>query len=155
MTSSRPLAALLAALLLSAAGCSADDDTEAIGPPPSESVEGAEFFQDPGQFAGDRITIAAEIDEILNPDAFTLVPNPEADDVKVLVVHPGDIDVEVGSPVEVTGTLVEDFDPPSVQPFRDVFAQDPAFQQFVGAPYLEADAIDKTPVEEQFDPNDA
>lgn len=146
--------AAAALVLVTALAACSDDDEQAgsIGPPPAEAVAEA-FFADPASYAGERVTFVGEVDTILNNDAFTVIAQAAEDSTEdLLVVHPGDLDVAAGSPIELTGTLQPEFDPPSVQPFRDVFAEDPAFEPFVGQPYLAADAVDKSPDEQRFDP---
>lgn len=146
-------------LLSGLAACADDDGVDAVGPPSPEPVAEAQFFTDPGSYVDERVTVVGEVDTILHNDAFTMVPRIDAiaanAKTKVLVVHPGDLDVAVGSPVEVTGTPQSTFDPPQVEPFREVFAEDPAFRPFIGDPYLEADAVDRVPGEEGLDPADA
>lgn len=69
---------------------------------------------------------------------------PAAGTDALLVVHPGDLDVAAGSPIQVAGTPRAGFDP-QPQPFRDRFADDPTFEPYLDERYLEADGIDRTP----------
>lgn len=135
----------LAVTLLGLVGCGASDDLPRTAKPEPQTVEAAVFLADPGSFSGKRVTVLAQIDTVLNTDAFTLAgPQGRAG---ILVVHTQRADVSVGRTVEVTGTVVASFAPPTVQPFRDTFAKDPEFARYVGRAYLDADAINQEPGE--------
>lgn len=138
------LAAVMA--LLGLAGC-ASDDVPLTSKPEPRVVEAAAFFADPASLAGERVTVRAQVDSVLNPDAFTLTsaPNPAG----FLVVHTQRADVSVRETLEVTGTVIASFTPPTVQPFTDTFAQDPEFRRYVGRAYLDADKINQQPGEDR------
>lgn len=144
-------------LVSTSAACASDDDVDTVGPEAPEVVAEAKFFADPAAYVDERVTVLGEMDTILHNDAFTMVPQIDATGQetggKLLVVHPGDLDVAVGSPIEVTGTTRRAFD--RVPPFGERFVGDPAFDPLVGEPYLEADELDQAPEVEGTDPTDA
>lgn len=153
------VSAAVVLLLGGLTACGDDADVGSVGPSSPEPVAEAEFFAHPSSYVGQRVTVLGEVDTIMHNDAFSMAPEIEAiaenDFGKLLVVHPEDLDVAVGSPIKVTGTVQRNFDPSQIRPFREVFAEDPAFAPFVGEPYLQADALDRYPGEEGLDPGDA
>lgn len=146
-------AAAALALVCGLTSCGDDgQDAASIGPAPPAEVTQADYFADPTSYAGERVRVIGEVDTIVHNDAFTFIPQLDAiaenTGGQLLVLHPGDLNVAAGSPITVTGTTHPDFDPAQARPFADQFAEDPAFEPFVGQPYLEADGLDKDPDDE-------
>lgn len=99
-------------------------------------------FEDPQSFAGQEVTVSAEVSEIVGPNAFTIgADNAEP----LLVVHDGSSAPTVDTPIQVTGTVMKSFALPDEEEFFDADFDDPLFVDYDGEPYVRAGAIDTTP----------
>lgn len=130
---SRPLAGptLAAVLALAGAGLSgcAEDDEGALAPDleaevpdlrgegdlddPYSGVLDAAFFEDLPAYAGQEVTLLAEVAEVVSPRAFTVTAPDDAEVGQVLVVatsDAGDTEPEAGSQVLVAATPVDSFE---------------------------------------------
>jgi hypothetical protein len=101
-----------------------------------------EDFSEVQSFVGQRVTVSAEVDEVIGPNAFTM-----ADDSgeQLLVVYQGAApNLAVNTPVQVTGTVKKAFDLPTAEEFAGADFNDVAFEDFNGEPYIQASNIDTT-----------
>ncbi len=129
---SRPLAGptLAAVLALAGAGLSgcAVSEEEALEPTspvevpdlrgegdlddPYSGVLDAEFYEDLPAYAGQEVTLLAEVAEVFSPRAFTVTAPDDAEVGEVLVVatsDAGDVEPEAGSQVYVAATPMDSF----------------------------------------------
>ena len=128
---SRPLAGptLAAVLALAGAGLSGCAEAEATAPDletevpdlrgegdlddPYSGVLDAAFFEDLPAYAGQEVTLLAEVAEVVSPRAFTVTAPDDAEVGQVLVVatsDAGDTEPEAGSQVLVAATPVDSFE---------------------------------------------
>ena len=130
---SRPLAGptLAAVLVLTGAGLSAcgDEDDNALAPnspvevpdlrgegdldDPYSGVLDAEFYEDLPAYAGQEVTLLAEVAEVFSPRVFTLTAPGDAEVGDVLVVateDAGDVDPQAGRSLVVAATPVDSFE---------------------------------------------
>lgn len=122
------------------AGPEAGTDVEDIQNDPDAGVLGD--FSQARSFAGQRVTVSAEVDQIVGPKAFTM-----ADDAgeELLVVHRALApNVAVNTPVRVTGTVKKAFDIRAAEEFSRADFNDEAFGAFSAEPYIQASNIDTT-----------
>lgn len=100
------LAAVVFAMALGACG---DDDPDIAvenGTAVEDTSETATFFSDPAQLVGDRITVHAVVDEVVDPNGFRMVAEDPGGD-SFLVIHDGTQEFSVGDFVTVEGTVSE------------------------------------------------
>ena len=128
---SRPLAGptLAAVLALAGAGLSGCAEAEATAPDlesriPDLRGEGdlddaysgvldADLYEDLSAYAGQEVTLLAEVAEVVSPRAFTVTAPDDAEVGEVLVVatpDAGDVEPEAGGQVLVAATPVDAFD---------------------------------------------
>jgi len=151
----RPLhRGLVAALAASAAlifgGCSTagpetgadvEDIQEETGGGNAAGGGGLNVFNDAQSFAGQQVTVSAEVSEIVSPNAFRVgAENAEA----LLVVHNGSTALNQNSPVKVTGTVKRSFALSEAESFAGADFDDSLFTEFEGEPYIQAQQIDTT-----------
>jgi hypothetical protein len=129
---SRPLAGptLAAVLALAGAGlsgCAEDDPSSAPDSPvevpdirgesdladPYTGVLDRDFFDDLPAYAGQEVTLLAEVAEVFSPRVFTVTAPDDAEVGEVLVVateDAGDVDPQAGQALVVAATPVDSFD---------------------------------------------
>lgn len=100
---------------------------------------GFEDFSGAQNFAGQQVTVSAEIDEIIGPNGFII-----ADDAgePLLVIYDGTPQLTVDTPVKVTGTVKRAFAIYEAEEFASGGFNDTAFSDFNGEPYIQASNVD-------------
>ena len=132
-----------AALVLGGCGGTAGPETgtdvEDVQEEPAAGV--FEDFSEAQNFAGQQVTVSAEVDEIIGPNAFTI-----ADDAgeQLLVVSGGTRQLNRDTPVQVTGTVRRAFNLAEAEQFASGDFNDAAYTDFSGEPYIQASNIDTT-----------
>lgn len=122
------------------AGPETGTDVEDIQEEGAAGVD-AEIFGDPQSFAGQQVTVSAEISEIIGPNAFTIADeNAEP----LLVVYDGRPSVNMDTPVQVTGTVIKTFALPEAEGFAGADFEDEPFVGYNGEPYIQASSLDTT-----------
>lgn len=140
-------AATMASAVLVLGGCGGTAgpetgvDVEDVQDEPFE--EDSFFFEgEIDSFVGQEVTLSAEVSEIIGPNGFTIAAeNAE----ELLVVHDGNAQITVDTPVQVTGTVFKTFILREAEEFADADFADGAFIDFDGEPYIQATAIDTDP----------
>lgn len=131
------------------AGCGGDT----AGPETGASVGEIQNDQAPAEaaendvmsFVGQTVTVSAEVNEIIAPDAFTIAGDGFFGGEPLLIVSPpGGPAVQEGSPVQVTGTVRQAFDLPAVEQEFGFDLDDNLFGAYSGEPYIAASNIDPT-----------
>ncbi|ELS50861.1 hypothetical protein [Streptomyces viridochromogenes] len=155
-TKNRPKAlALLSALLLGATlvtGCG-DDDT--AGPERGadvEEVQEDELLGDVDRWLGEKVTVSADVNEVINRNAFTIAGTPGSDADELLIVSADTADLNEGQTVQVTGTVRERFDVVGVADDLGVDWNDDLFTDWDDKHYIVASSVDTT-VNEQGTPS--
>lgn len=170
-------AGVLAVAVLGIAGCGADEtdsgtDVEDItegeviesspAPGATESVlapppvagpyvgpYNRQFFDDQQTYEGQEVTLTAEIEEVVSPEALEISDPNDVELDPLLVLHSLDQpDLEEGQVVEVIGTVQASFDQATVEGDLGVDLEDELFADYAGEPYVEATQVN-TDVPEQ------
>ncbi|MDK1348961.1 hypothetical protein QNO09_38080 [Streptomyces sp. 378] len=143
----RRATALLFAFALGIAGlmgCGDDTAGSETGADVEEVQEDA-FWRDPDRWAGEEVTVSAEVKEVVNEDAFTIAGTAEADVDELLVVSADTTGVEEGDLAKVTGTVKENFNPADAE--EDVGAdwENEIFADWVNEHYIQAISVETDP----------
>lgn len=121
------------------------DDTLDSGP--FDEVYDQSFYDELNIYFGEQVTLAADVNEVLTPQAFTLAGEDEAALEPLLVVHAEDLpNLEPGTPVVLTGQVYEYFDLASVEEDLGVDLEDSEYEIWDNEPYLLATAVEAAPV---------
>ncbi len=106
-----------------------------------------EVMADVDSFVGETVTVSSEVEETLGTNAFTL-SGPQGPLLVTSATGMGDNEiVEPDAPVQVTGTVRENF---TVTGFEDEFGvdlDDELFADFEQQTYIVADSISEPPAE--------
>lgn len=101
------------------------------------------FYEDLDTYVGEEVTVSADVNEILSPMSFTIAGTEDTSVESLLIVSASEMnDLESGLAVEVTGTVHEAFDLPTVESEMDVDLDDELYSEWDGEPYIEATAVD-------------
>jgi len=150
--------ALLATCSAGLAGCSETEPEEGVsvgdvqaggeGGPTLEKDEeydgsyDADFEESVVSYAGQTVTVSAEVGRVLDDHAFTIV-GPEDEVEPLVVVHQGDVpEIEDGTEVSVTGLVHKDFDVPGVEDQLQTDMDDAVLEDFEKEPYIEAVTVE-------------
>lgn len=104
---------------------------------------------DINSYVGQRVTVSAEVNEVLSPNAFTIagtVGSGGADELLVISAPAGTAVTEE-SVVAVTGTVQEAFDLAAVEAEYGYDDDDALYGDFDEEPYIVAESIDPTVAE--------
>lgn len=86
---------------------SGDEDAPAVLPsatPDAEASLGPTVFNDPGAFAGQPLELWAKVVEVVDLNSFRVV-NEDEPESSLLVVHPGDPSIVVGTEMTIKGVV--------------------------------------------------
>ncbi|HET7303856.1 MAG TPA: hypothetical protein VFJ12_04800 [Segeticoccus sp.] len=102
----------------------------------------AAFYREMGSYAGQEVTLSADVNRIVSDHAFTLAGG----DVEELLVVSADrtAQLQPDSPVKVTGTVHTAFDLPAVEDQVGADLDDQSFDEWGQEPYVEATDIDSS-----------
>lgn len=152
-------AAALAVAGLGLAGCAAEDPEpstdagaeELLAEEPVEPYSGPydeEFVQLLDAYVGEDVELVGEVGEIVSPVAFTVTTEDSAVPPLLVVHEPEAAAVEVGSTVQLAGTLHEAYNVPTVE---EELGQDPGpevLASYDGQPFVNATAVDVVAADE-------
>lgn len=144
--------ALLAAAALVLGGCGGGT----AGPETGADV--ADIQEEPGDdrghnlvdefeavesYAGQQVTVSAEVSEIVGPHAFTITGETGE---PLLIVHDGSAEITLGTPVRVVGTVVQTFELVEAEDFAEADLNDESFSPYADIePYIQATVIETDP----------
>lgn len=145
------------------AGCGGTAGPE-TGVSVDEIQEEAEVGADPGlpavgdedaaaddvnTYVGQRVTVSAEVNEVLSPNAFTIAGTAGSGGADELLIIMGRADTTVTeeSVVAVTGTVQEAFDLTAVETEYGYDDDDGLYGDYEGDAYIVAESIDPTVAE--------
>ncbi|MCI2240306.1 hypothetical protein MO973_45830 [Paenibacillus sp. TRM 82003] len=118
-------------------------DGAAGSPGVYDGVFDGTFYEQIEDWDGQQVVLSAEVDEIASPRAFVLAPAPGTEVDPLLVVTATEVEgLEVGSSVEVTGTLGAAFDLPGVEEDTGVDLEGDRYDDFDAEPYLVATSVE-------------
>lgn len=111
----------------------------AAGVGPFSGVYDADFRGDIPSYLGDRVTLSAEVGEILTDEAFTIV---DGDTAPLLVITRSEVPgLETGQTVGVDGSVEEGFNLPAFEHAFGVDLDDEVFLDWEGEYYINATDI--------------
>jgi hypothetical protein len=113
---------------------------------PTDIFTGAydsEFREDMTAYTGQEVTLTAEVDEVLSPEAFSIT-SPDGEDVEpLLVLADGSSGaVEAGSAVTIAATPFDEFDPAEAEQQIEVDLEDDLYADWEGEPFLVATTVE-------------
>lgn len=101
------------------------------------------FLDDVDVREGQEVTVSANVNEIITPEAFTIAGTEDTTVDPLLVLHKNaEPELKPDLTVKVTGTVQVAFDLPAVEKDLDVDLDDALFEDWDGKPYLQASEID-------------
>lgn len=107
-----------------------------------------DFYDERETYAGQEVTLSAEVNDVLDDDAFVIAGTAETTVDPLPVLYNMDqIDIEEGQVVEVTGTVQEAFDLPTIEDETQKDLEDDLYQDYDQQPYLEATDVQLIPEE--------
>ena len=107
-----------------------------------------DFYDERETYVGQEVTLSAEVNDVLDDDAFVIAGTPGTTVDPLLVLYNMDrIDIEEGQVVEVTGTVQEAFDLPTIEDDTQKDLEDDLYQDYDQQPYLEATQVTLVPGE--------
>ncbi|WP_156642309.1 hypothetical protein [Arthrobacter sp. B6] len=102
-----------------------------------------DFLDDVDVREGQEVTVSANVNEIITPEAFTIAGTEDTTVDPLLVLHKNaEPELKPELTVKVTGTVHTAFDLPAVEKDLDVDLDDALFEDWDGKPYLKASEID-------------
>lgn len=124
----------------SASGEPMEDDAEALV---YDGVYDTAFYDDYNSYVGEKVTVSAEVDNIISNMAFTIAGTEDTTVEPLLIMHKGEVkELQAGLAVAVTGTVKEGFDLPTVEEEMGVDLDDSVFEDWDGENYIKASSID-------------
>lgn len=94
-------------------------------------------------YVGQEVSLSAEVLDVLSPTSFTVVNEDDPTVDPLLVLNGNDTDnVLPGMPIQVTGVVMESFDPETAEEETGKDLDDALYEDWIGEPYLEVTAID-------------
>ncbi|WP_432496570.1 hypothetical protein [Kineococcus auxinigenes] len=123
----------------------ADDEAlegEAAATPYDGAYDGT-FYDDVNTYVGQEVTVSAQIDRIVSPNAFVIAGTADTTVDPMLVVGASEVSgLTEGTLVEVTGTVHEAFDLPQVEEDTGVDLEDDLFNDYDAEPYITATSVE-------------
>lgn len=120
-----------------------DDDDDAG----YNGIYDSSFYGGMDDYVGETVTVSADVGRIVSDHAFTIAGG----DVEELLIVDADksVDLEVGSLIQVTGTVYQSFDLPAAEKRLDTDLDDEQFGPYDQEPYIEATSIETNPDTEE------
>lgn len=119
----------------------AADDVAAEGP--YDGPYDAGFYGEMDSYVGEEVTLSADVNEVIDPTAFTIAGTDDTTVDELLIVHPENLpEVSPELTVAVTGEVREAFDLVTVEEDLGVDLDDALYEDWDGEPYVHATEID-------------
>ncbi|MFC3300629.1 hypothetical protein FJV46_06655 [Arthrobacter agilis] len=101
------------------------------------------WYDDNESYVGEEVTLSADVNEVIDPTAFTIAGSDDTTVDELLIVHPENLpEVSPELTVAVTGTVKEDFDLVTVEEELGVDLDDALYEDRDGENYVHATEID-------------
>lgn len=98
-----------------------------------------EFYDQSETYAGQEVTVSAEVTETLSTDTFVIAGAEGTAVEPLLIVEEQEIQAfDTGEVVQVTGTVQQDFDVAGAEEELGIDLEDELYADYVGEPYLMA-----------------
>lgn len=121
----------------------AEEPLEDEGVEPYDGVYDSTFYGEYDSYIGEVVTVSAEVNEIISPNAFTIAGTDDTTVEELLIVHNLDAaEVEQGLTVAVTGTVEEAF---VITDFEDEYGvdlDDELYADWEQQRYIDATGVD-------------
>jgi hypothetical protein len=115
---------------------------EPVAASPYDGPYDAQFYEDLTSYDLERVTVSADVDDVLGDRAFTITDTDATVDA-LLVIEGEEVDgIESGQDVEVSGTVHQELDVPAVEDDLGIDLDDAALDPWSGAPYIIADTTE-------------
>ncbi|MGY1608429.1 hypothetical protein [Geodermatophilus sp. SYSU D00700] len=112
----------------------------------AEAYEGpydTDFHEGLGEYTSEQVTLSADVDEVITPEAFTIAGADDTTVDSLLVVGAaGDAQLSPETTVEVTGTVQERFVIAEAEEDLGVDLDDALFAEWEQEPYVVADDVE-------------
>ncbi|WP_337061066.1 hypothetical protein [Kineococcus sp. G2] len=110
---------------------------------PYEGAYDGTFYDDVNTYVGQEVTVSAEVDSVVSPNAFVIAGTEDTTVDPMLVVGATEVSgLSEGTLVEVTGTVHEAFDLPQVEEDTGVDFEDDLFNDYDAEPYIVATTVE-------------
>ncbi|MFN2497305.1 MAG: hypothetical protein ABR608_15610 [Pseudonocardiaceae bacterium] len=120
-------------------------DVEDIQEEGVDGVGDSGVFEDAESFAGQQVTVSAEVSEIISPNAFTIAGDENIGLGPLLVVvYDGSPQLTEETAVQVTGTVMRAFSVGEAEDFAGADFDDGLFGDFDSEAYIQASSVDTT-----------
>ncbi|MCJ8503749.1 hypothetical protein MRU69_02570 [Kocuria flava] len=107
-----------------------------------------DFYDERETYVGQEVTLSAEVGQVIDDDAFVLAGTAENTVDPLLVLYDMDrVDIEEGQVVQVTGTVQEAFDLPTVEDEKQKDLEDDLYADHDQQPYIDATDVMPAPQE--------
>ncbi|MGY1683199.1 hypothetical protein [Geodermatophilus sp. SYSU D01176] len=129
----------------SEAGADVEDvvEEEALEEEPFEGPYDTEFHEGVDEYVGEQVTLSADVNEVITPEAFTIAGTDDTTVEALLVVGAtGNAQLAPETTVEVTGTVQEPFVVTEVEEELGVDLDDALFAEWEQEPYVVADSVE-------------
>ncbi|MCW4386149.1 hypothetical protein OH146_10230 [Salinibacterium sp. SYSU T00001] len=103
-----------------------------------------DFTEDYETYVGEEVTLTANVDTVISPESFTISGVESTTVEPLLVVHDGEVTLEQGESVEVSGTVEEAFDLPTVEEDMELDLDDEDYADYDADNYIEATSVEMT-----------
>ncbi|HWC12974.1 MAG TPA: hypothetical protein VG929_00075 [Actinomycetota bacterium] len=132
--------AVVFALALGACGDADPDVAVENDTAVEDASETATFFSDPAPLVGERVTVHAVVDEVVDPNGFRMVAEDPSGD-SFLVIHDGREELSAGDFVIVAGTVSE-FDVAVVENEMGLDLDQESYELYEGEYGIQAETIE-------------
>jgi hypothetical protein len=113
---------------------------------PYEGLYDQKFVDELDSLEGRTVTVSADVNEVVAPEAFTIAGTEDTAVEPLLVIYDGDLaDLEPGEPVRVKGVVHTVLDLPYVEDDLGADLDDPLYAAWDQEPYIMAVNVDMTP----------
>ncbi|RBY90192.1 hypothetical protein DQ244_12035 [Blastococcus sp. TBT05-19] len=118
-------------------------EEEAAADEPFDGPYDTEFYEDVDDYTGEEVTLSADVNEVITPEAFTIAGTDDTTVEALLVVGAtGDAELASETTVKVTGTVEEAFVLTDVEDELGVDLDDALFTEWEDEPYVVADDVE-------------
>jgi hypothetical protein len=108
-----------------------------------DGVYDPNFYDAIDTHVGEEVSLSAEVLDLLSPTSFTVISGDDPTANPLLVLNEDDTEnVLPGMPIQVTGAVMEAFDPSTVEENLSIDLDDALYKDWIGEFYLEVTAID-------------
>lgn len=128
----------------------AAEEEEVAANEPYEGAYDTGFYDQIPDIEGQTATVSADVNEIIDPSAFTIAGTDDTSVDELLVVSATEVSgLQPDLTVAVTGTVHTDFDLPTVEEELGVDLDDALFEEYEQQAYISATSVDTSVTADQ------